>query len=47
MCTALGYEVVDLKRIRVVNIELGNLKEGHYRIISGAEREEFLRKLDL
>jgi len=45
MCTALGYEVRDLKRIRVMNIELGNLKEGHYRIISGKEREEFLLKL--
>lgn len=47
MCTALGCEVVDLKRVRIMNIELGNLKEGHYRIISGAEREEFLAELGL
>ncbi|MFA6992705.1 MAG: pseudouridine synthase [Candidatus Gracilibacteria bacterium] len=47
MCTALGYEVLDLKRVRVMNIELGDLKEGHYRIIFGAEKEEFLKKLGL
>lgn len=47
MCTSLGYEVRDLRRVRVMNIELGNLKEGQYRIISGAEKEEFLGKLEL
>ncbi|MDD3607713.1 MAG: pseudouridine synthase [Candidatus Moranbacteria bacterium] len=47
MCTALGYEVRDLRRVRVMNIELGSLKEGRHRIISGAEREEFLGKLEL
>jgi 23S rRNA pseudouridine2604 synthase len=47
MCAALGYEVIDLRRVRIMNIELGNLKEGHYRIISGEEREELLGKLEL
>lgn len=47
MCAALGYEVIDLRRVRVMNIELGDLKEGHYRIISGDERKEFLGKLEL
>jgi len=47
MCAALGYEVRDLKRVKVMNIELGSLKEGHYRIISGREKEEFLGKLEL
>ena len=28
MCEALGYQVKDLVRTRIVNIELGNLKEG-------------------
>lgn len=28
MCYKLGYEVTKLKRIRIVNIELGNLKSG-------------------
>ena len=34
MCEALGLEVVLLKRIRIGNIKLGDLKEGEYRIIS-------------
>ncbi len=47
MCAALGYKAVDLKRVRIMNIILGNLKEGNYRIISGAEREKFLAELGL
>ena len=37
MSKALGYEVKELKRIRVVNIELAKLKKGEYRRILGAE----------
>lgn len=37
MCQTFGYQVVSLKRIRVVNIELGNLKTGQYREITGDE----------
>lgn len=37
MCEALGYKVISLKRERVVNIELGNLREGEYREIKGEE----------
>ena len=37
MSKALGYEVKELKRIRVVNIELAKLKKGEYRQILGAE----------
>lgn len=47
MCTALGYEVRDLKRFRVENIELGKLKAGQYRILKGTELEEFLNILNL
>lgn len=39
MCTTFGYEVHSLKRIRVANIELGNLKPGEYRVINGEELE--------
>lgn len=31
MCEALGYHVISLKRIRIMNIMLGNLKTGSYR----------------
>ena len=37
MCEALGYHVVSLKRIRIMNILLGNLPEGHYRHVSDPE----------
>lgn len=37
MCKELGYHVVDLKRIRIMNLKLGNLKTGEYKIISNKE----------
>lgn len=37
MSGELGYKVTALKRIRVVNIELANLKPGQFRQISGNE----------
>ena len=39
MCEALGYQVKELIRIRVMNIELGNLKEGEYRRLTDEELE--------
>lgn len=47
MCAALGYQVQDLKRVRVMNIELGKLKPNQYRTIKGAELEEFLSALNI
>ena len=43
MCEALGYEVKDLLRVRVMNIRLGSLKEGGYRKVTDAELEELYR----
>ena len=40
-----GYRVVALKRIRVMNIKLGNLKRGEYRDVTEAELAELLRLL--
>lgn len=37
MCNALGYEVRDLQRTRIMNIELGHLKEGEYRKLTDGE----------
>lgn len=45
MCTALGWEVVDLKRIRIMNIKLGNLSNGQQRKIQGPELETLLKSL--
>ena len=45
MCEALGYRVRELKRIRVINIRLGDLMPGQYREITGQEKEELLRAI--
>ena len=39
MCEALGYRVIALKRVRIMNIKLGDLKEGAWRRVEGKERE--------
>ena len=39
MCEALGYRVVKLKRTRIMNIQLGNLKTGEYRDVTSEEME--------
>lgn len=43
MCKELGYRVTHLKRVRVMNIELGDLKPGEYRELSAQERGELYR----
>lgn len=43
MCEALGYQVKSLKRVRVVNIELGNLKPGEYRELTATEKSVLYR----
>lgn len=43
MCGAQGYRIKSLKRTRVINITLGNLKPGEYREITEKEREELYR----
>lgn len=43
MCEYFSYRVVKLVRIRVMNIELGNLPEGHYREVTPQEMEELQR----
>jgi 16S rRNA U516 pseudouridylate synthase RsuA-like enzyme len=47
MITAVGNEVKDLQRIRIMNIELGELKPGAHREIKGAELKKFLLSLGL
>ena len=40
MCEALGYEVKDLLRVRVMNITLDGLKDGQYRKLTDQELNE-------
>lgn len=47
MCEALHHEVIDLKRRRVMNILMGNIKEGEFREIKDKELDQFLKLLKL
>lgn len=47
MCGGLGYTVVGLVRIRVVNIELGDLPSGKFRDVTGSERDELFKAIGL
>jgi 23S rRNA pseudouridine2604 synthase len=47
MLAALGYEVVSLERVRIMNIHLGNLKSGEGRALSEKEKRELLSSLGL
>lgn len=44
MCKACGAEVRSLKRVRIVNILLGDLKPGEYRELTGDELTELFRQ---
>ena len=45
MCGALGYEVKDLLRVRVMNITLDGLKDGQYRKLTDQELDELYDQL--
>lgn len=47
MCQALGYQVLDLTRVRILHITLGSLPQGAYRELGHKEKEELLRLTDL
>ena len=43
MCEACGYKVRTLKRVRVMNVELGDLKPGKWREVTGPELEQLYK----
>ena len=45
MCANLFQEIADLKRERIMNIKLGNLKQGGVREINGEELATFLNQV--
>lgn len=40
MCQYFGYEVSSLNRVRIMNVQLGNLKIGHWRELTGKEMQQ-------
>lgn len=47
MCQKLGYEVVSLKRVRVMNILLGNMQPGEIRDLTAGEIRELKSSVGL
>lgn len=45
MCAALGYQVMNLRRVRIMNIEIGKLKPNQYRKLTGMEIHELFTTL--
>jgi pseudouridine synthase len=45
MCEYLGYNVRKLKRTRIMNVELGNLKPGAWRCLTSQEMKEINRSV--
>ena len=45
MCEALGYRVTKLKRVRIMNIHLKDLKTGEYRPLTEKELAELKKQI--
>lgn len=43
MCEHLGYKVTRLKRIRFMNVKLGDLETGKWRYLTAAEKKELIK----
>ncbi|WJY26937.1 23S rRNA pseudouridine(2604) synthase RluF [Sporosarcina trichiuri] len=46
MCSALGYNVVSLRRMRIMNLKLGSLPVGQWRDLTETERTNLFKELD-
>lgn len=47
MCKELSFDVVSLRRVRVMNITLDGLKPGEYRIVEGNEKAALYRAAEM
>ncbi len=47
MCESFGVQILSLKRIRIVNIELGKLKPGEYRKLTDEEQKELYLQIGM
>ncbi|MNL84954.1 Ribosomal large subunit pseudouridine synthase F [compost metagenome] len=45
MCAAFGYEVRQLKRVRIMNIRLGGLASGKWRDLTKQEMTELMGRI--
>ena len=47
MCGAFGQSAIALKRVRIMNIKIGNLQSGAHRALTGEELVTFLTSLGI
>jgi pseudouridine synthase len=47
MARKLGYQVIELKRVRMANIRLGDLPQGNWRFLTDGEKDQLLKGLDI
>jgi 23S rRNA pseudouridine2604 synthase len=47
MCAELGFQVKELKRVRIMGLRLGKIPAGRYREITGSELKDFLGSIGL
>ena len=47
MCRALDYHVMNLKRVRIMNIQLGTLKRGEYRELTEKDIRHYMELVDV
>lgn len=47
MTAALGFQVQSLMRVRIMNMKLGNLKEGGGRELTASERNDLLKEVGI
>jgi 23S rRNA pseudouridine2604 synthase len=45
MCAALGYQVLKLKRVRIMDLKLGSLKSGEFRPLTDSEKENLFSSI--
>jgi pseudouridine synthase len=46
MTRKLGYQVIELKRVRMANIRLGELPQGTWRFLTETEKRQLLKEID-
>ncbi len=46
MCASLGFKVLDLQRVRIMNLHLDGIKEGKYRHINDEELSQLIAHIE-
>jgi 23S rRNA pseudouridine2604 synthase len=47
MCGAFGHSATQLKRVRIMNVAIGNMRPNEVRPLEGAELKTFLKSIGI